>query len=382
MPDVPAHRLPDQGPLSERGFWVIFTAAWLAYSGLFLSLAVLTEGVTLGWGTLAALTNAGPPALFAIPLAAHRRYLLRPEWGLGRTVLVHAGVGLVYAVSTALLVTLLATWLGYEEAGLEAAGKAAAVAYRTLAGGFLYVVLAGFLMWAESIRRVHESRSFAAREAMLRAQAEARALRAQFNPHFVFNTLHSLMLLVRADPAAAEQAIEDVATLIRYASILQRNDIDVVPLPKELEVARRYLALEQLRLEDRLRVRWVVDVDASQMAIPSFSLQTLVENAIKHGIEPRPEGGAVEIAVRLRGETLEVVVADDGAGADPGTVRAATGRGLQLLEQRLKTLYGDAASVSWRTEPGRGFAATLKLPVAPAGPVPQLDVIHPAEVAR
>lgn len=359
---------------------MIFSAAWLAYAGLFLSLAVLTEGSTLGWAALAALTNAGPPALVAIPLAWHRRHLLRPEWGLGRTVLVHIGVGLLYAVGTSMLVTLAVTWLGYEEEALEAAGKAMAVAYRTVAGGFLYVVLAGFLMWAESIRRVHESRSLAAREAMLRAQAEAKALRAQFNPHFVFNTLHSLMLLVRADPAAAERAIEDVATLIRYASILQRNDIDVVPLTKELEVARRYLALEQLRLESRLRVRWVVDVDAGQVAIPSFSLQTLVENAIKHGIEPRPEGGLVEIAIRLKGKTLEVVVADDGAGSDASTVQAATGRGLQLLQRRFESLYAADASVSWQTEPGRGFAATLELPVARAGPVPQLDVIHSAEV--
>jgi two-component sensor histidine kinase len=382
MPDLPAQTPSDHGPLSERGFWMVFSAAWLAYSGLFLSVAVFTEGTSFAWGLMLALTNAAPPALVAIPIAARRRDLLRPEWSFGRTLLVHVVVGFAYAAVTAVLVTLFAAWMGYEEPGLEGAGKLAVVASRTVLSGFLYVALAGYIMWAESIRRVHESRTLAAREAVLRAQAEAKALRAQFNPHFVFNTLHSLMLLVRADPAAAEQAIEDVATLIRYASILQRNDIDVVPLTKELEVARRYLALEQLRLEERLRVGWVVDVDATAVAIPSFSLQTLIENAIKHGIEPRPEGGVIEIAIRLRGEALEVVVADDGAGADAATVRTAEGRGLQLLQQRLETLYGDGASVRWESEPGRGFRATLRFPAGSVGTVPQLDVIHTTEAAR
>jgi sensor histidine kinase YesM len=189
------------------------------------------------------------------------------------------------------------------------------------------------------------------------------------------------MLLVRADPAAAERAIEDVATLIRYASILQRAEIDVVPLTKELEVARRYLGLEQLRLEDRLRVTWAVEVEPAEVAIPSFALQTLVENAIKHGIEPRPEGGTVEIGVTRSEGVLEVVVADDGQGARPASVREAAGHGLELLERRLSNLYGEAGTLSWETAMGQGFRVTVRVPDSPPGSVPQLDVIRALENA-
>jgi len=312
MPDTGVQTAQDLSPITERGFWAVFVAGWLAYGGLYVSVGTLSEGMSLTWALLFAGMNAGPPAVLSVVVAANRRKLLRTEWGLGRTVAVQVGVGLVFAVTAATFVTTLVNVFGYEEPAMVEAGKSAAVLYRAVFMCFLYVMLAGFLMWAESIHRVHESRNLAAREAVLRAQAEATALRAQFNPHFVFNTLHSLMLLVRADPAAAERAIEDVATLIRYASILQRNEIDTVPLTKEIEVARRYLALEQLRLEDRLRVAWSVDVDPGEVAIPSFALQTLVENAIKHGLEPKPEGGTVQIDIGVRDGVLEVVVSDDG----------------------------------------------------------------------
>jgi two-component sensor histidine kinase len=371
-----ARPAPDPGSLTDRGFWLIFGVAWLAYFGLFFSVGMLAEGGSPGWALGVALVNAGPAAVLSVPVALRRRDLLRPERSLGRTVLLHLGVGLLYAVTTAALITALVGLVGYGEPGLQAAGMLAALTYRTVAAAFLYAVLAGFLMWSESLRRVHESRTLAAREAALRAQAEAKAIRAQFNPHFVFNTLHSLMLLVRADPAAAERAIEDVATLIRYASILQRNDIDTVPLAKELEVARRYVALERLRLEDRLRVTWTVDVDPGAFAIPSFALQTLLENAVKHGVEPRAQGGSVEVIVTARDGCLDVTVSDDGEGADPAEMEGAEGHGLQLLSHRLETLYGDSASLSWATEPGRGFSATVRVPAVDAGPSPELRVIQ------
>jgi LytS/YehU family sensor histidine kinase len=223
---------------------------------------------------------------------------------------------------------------------------------------------------------VHDSQRAVAREAVLRAEAEAKALRAQFNPHFVFNTLHSLMLLVRADPDAAERAIEDVATLIRYASIVQRRDLDVVPLSKELEVARRYVALERLRLGDRLRVSWAVDVDPSNFTVPAFALQTLVENAIKHGIEPRPGGGSVEVCARVGDGGLVLGVADDGAGAEPDAVAGRTGRGLDLLGRRLSGRYGGLAEIDWATTPGGGFSVTMRIPAEEPASEPALDVIE------
>ena len=208
---------------------------------------------------------------------------------------------------------------------------------------------------------------------MLRAEAEAKAIRAQFNPHFVFNTLHSLMLLVRKDPETAEQAIEDVAGLIRYASTLQRREIDQVSLGKELEFAQRYVSLEQLRLADRLDVRWTVDPDSRDVLVPAFALQTLVENAIKHGIAPKPEGGTLSVEAELQPGRLRLAVADDGMGAEPSAVLGNGGSGLELLRRRLRSVYGGTARLDWDATPGAGFTARLTLPLrrAPAAePLP------------
>ena len=352
------------GPVvSERGFWLAFSLGWLALAGVFVSAGV-AEGSNIGGALLGAVIGVGPFAALGVLVALRRRRLLRPEWTIGRTLAVHLVVGLVYALAAAVLGTIIHYSLGMEwvEAN-SAATPAVFFVFRVVSGFFFYAILAGFLMWTESLVRVHESRTVAAREAGLRAEAEAKALRAQFNPHFVFNTLHSLMLLVRAEPERAERAIEDVATLIRYASVLQREGVDKVPLDKEVVVARRYAALERLRLEDRLRLEWSVAPDVGHFLIPAFSLQSLLENAIKHAVAPSTDAVDVWVrATRVDGHLL-LEVADDGPGTDPAIVAAARGHGIDLLARRLASLYSADASLDYETSPGAGFRVTLRVPV-------------------
>jgi hypothetical protein len=307
-----------------------------------------------------------PPALFATLVASRRRDLLKPEWNIWRSVWVHFGIGVGYAVLSSTATIGLTLALGAFETVFAGESPAVAVIFFSFYYFLIYAVLAGFMMWSESLHRVEESRELAARESILRAEAEAKAVRAQFNPHFVFNTLHSLMLLVRADPSAAEKAIEDVASLIRYASVLERRDQDVVPLGEELEIARRYIGLESLRLSDRLRMKWAVDDGLDGVGVPPFCLQTLLENAIKHGISPKEEGGTIHVGIQRDSDHLGISIADDGVGAEPENVRRAEGKGLQLLQRRIATLFGDTASLTWETQAGRGFSALLRLPVTEA----------------
>lgn len=357
-----------------RSFWLGLAGGWLAYLVITVSAVAAFEDVPLSEVLIIGVVNVVPPALVSVVVALNRRRLLRPEWGLARTLAVHVVVGLAFAVVTSTLaLTLMPSGGAFGEladASYEVRFAAIMMSYL-----FLYAVFFGFLMWSESIRRVQSSHRVAAREAVLRAEAEAKAIRAQFNPHFVFNTLHSLMLLVRADPTTAERAIEDVATLIRYASIVQRRDIDSVVLAKELEVARRYVDLERLRLEDRLRVSWSIDVDPGAVTIPAFALQTLVENAIRHGIEPRTRGGSVRIDVRAEGGSLIVTVADDGRGADPGVIETSKGRGLVLLRERLESRYGSEGHLEYDTSPDGGFTVVLRLPVEAPTPTAALNAI-------
>ena len=342
----------------DRSFWILFSAGWIVYGGLMVFTAVLE-----GESVLARLATVLPPAAFAVVIASRRRLFLKPEWHIWKTVGVHLGVGLGYAVSSSLGIVALTMALGAFDSAFAGESLAAAVVYFSVFHFFLYAVLAGFMMWSESLHRVEESRALAARESVLRAEAEAKAVRAQFNPHFVFNTLHSLMLLVRADPSAAERAIEDVASLIRYASVLERRDQDLVPLGEEMEIARRYMGLESLRLADRMKIEWDIDSELETVQVPPFSLQTLLENAIKHGIAPKEEGGSIRVQVRKDSDLLAISVEDDGLGAKPETVQGAEGNGLNLLQRRLSTLFGDTASLTWRTAPGKGFSVLLKVPV-------------------
>ncbi len=358
-----------------RPFWTGFTAGWAAYAGLLLTSELAVEPGSVVRPLLLALANTLPYALVSAVVAMNRRRLLRPEWPMAKTLVVHALVGLIFTVIASALLYGLTDVTGLRTGEMADQPLHLQLVYLLISGLILYVIFLGLLMWSESVRRVRETDEAMAREAILRAKAEAKALRAQFNPHFVFNTLHSLMLLVRADPAAAERAIEDVATLIRFASIVQRRDLDTVPLAKELEVARRYVDLEQLRLDDRLRVRWHIDVDPTRFAIPAFALQTLVENAIKHGIEPRVSGGSVVVRVDHQAGRLRVAVDDDGVGADRVRVEAQAGHGLDLLRRRFESRYGSRGSVSVTTAPGEGFGVVLEMPAERATAQPELDVI-------
>jgi hypothetical protein len=387
-PNDPAEQLPldPLEPLGSghsagsRSFWILFSVGWLAYVGL------LATSATIGREPLGPpmASTLGPIALAAV-LAWRRRDLLRPESTFLRTVALHLGLGVIYALTSAIVSAVSVGMTVPPGDTFWNAGPVTLVEYLSFLYFILYLVLIGFLMWTESISRVQESYAMAAREAVLRTRAEARALRAQFNPHFVFNTLHSLMMLVREEPKAAAKAIEDVAALIRYATRLERQGQDTVPLRQEIEIAERYLALETLRLSERLAVVWEIAPGLECHNVPSFSLQTLLENAIKHGLSPKPEGGTVRIRVALEHRHLELSVEDDGMGADRENVLEAEGKGLHLLARRLVALYGRGASLTWRTACGQGFSVLLKIPVqataqetvGPTAAGPESDVLSP-----
>ncbi len=345
----------------SRSLWILFSVGWLGYIGL-LAVPSALEGEPVG----PPIASTLGPILLATLVARWRRSLLRPEATLLRTMVVHLGVGIAYAVTSAIISAAVVDLIVQPRDTFWNSSPSVIIPYLSVLHLILYMVLAGFLMWTESIRQVHESHAKLAHEAVLRAQAEVKALRAQLSPHFVLNTLHSLIILVREEPEAAEKAIEDVGALIRYASRLEKCDRDTVPLPKEIEIAERYLALESLRLATRLAVSWEISADPELYYVPSFSLQSLLENAIKHGLFPKPEGGKVRIGIGVEDGHLAMSVLDNGLGADPGDVVDGEGRGLGLLARRLRALYGPGASLTWDTARGRGFSVMLKIPLASA----------------
>ncbi len=173
---------------------------------------------------------------------------------------------------------------------------------------------------------------------LLRREAELRTLESKVNPHFLFNCLNSIRALVAEDPAKAQDMITRFAAILRYN--LNRDMNRLVPLAEEVEVAADYLALESIRFEDRLRVEFEISADAAKTPVPPMLLQTLVENALKHGIARQPEGGAVTVRASVRAGQLALSVENTGSLA-PSTPDA--GLGLKIARDRLRLLYADRA---------------------------------------
>jgi two-component system sensor histidine kinase AlgZ len=192
-------------------------------------------------------------------------------------------------------------------------------------------------------------------------EAELRALEAQINPHFLFNCLNSIRGLVVEDPQKAQEMITRFATLLRYN--LTHDSRHTVPLSAEAEVVADYLALEKVRFEDRLRLQVTIDPAAASLPVPPMILQSLVENALKHGIARLPQGGDLQIRAAARNGTLVLEVENTGELTDSRSTDTQVG--LNNIRERLRILYGDRASLALRNSEGGHVVATVQIPKVP-----------------
>ena len=200
-------------------------------------------------------------------------------------------------------------------------------------------------------------------------EAELRALKSQVNPHFLFNSLNSLRALIDEDAPKAREAVTRLANMLRYS--LQSGQQETVPLEDEIRIVEDYLALEHIRHESRLRVRWEIAPDARRVNVPPMLLQTLVENAVKYGISTRRDGGELEITARVNGAGLNIRVTNPGdLGASSNTSAAlagsSTGVGLRNASERLKLLFGERATLTVLAEPAGCVTAAVIIPLASA----------------
>lgn len=180
-------------------------------------------------------------------------------------------------------------------------------------------------------------------------EAELRALKSQVNPHFIFNSLNSLRALIDENPTRAREAVTQLANLLRYS--LQSGQLETVPFEDELRIVNDYLALEQVRHEERLRVRLDVAPETLGLPIPPLLLQTLVENAVKYGISVRPEGGEIAIIARRENDALMLRVTNPGdLSAAVARRPASTGMGLRNAADRLRLLFGERATLQLRSD--------------------------------
>jgi len=195
-------------------------------------------------------------------------------------------------------------------------------------------------------------------------EARLDALQRQINPHFLFNTLNSIASLVRVKPEMARTMTVKLANILR--ALLKEHD-SYVPLSQELRFTDDYLDIEVVRFgADKLRVEKDIDPETLDVLVPSILLQPLIENSIKHGLEPRINGGTVTLSSRMKGDRVMIEVADDGVGMvqqpESALKRTGNGIGMKNVRERLEVLYGPEAYFTVVSNPGRGTRVSIELP--------------------
>ena len=276
---------------------------------------------------------AEPVLLVSLPLFCAARRLLH-------ALPYPTAVALVLGVELVLTLGWLAL-LGeaYAEAARPAAWKAAALCLAATAATLLYFDL----------------RARAQSPAV--AEARIQALQARIRPHFFFNSLNTVISLIRAQPRVAERALEDLADLFRG---LMAGTQTLNALAREIDFVRQYLAIEALRLGDRLQVAWESDGMPGEALVPSMLLQPLVENAVYHGIQPLEKGGEIRITARAEGEELLIQLTNPYTAQ--GDRHAGNRMALDNIRERLRLHYDAEASLETRSEGGL-YTVTIRLPL-------------------
>jgi LytS/YehU family sensor histidine kinase len=282
----------------------------------------------------------------------------------GRALAVHALAACSYSVvhCACMIGTRLLIW--------ENASKSPTVAWTSfiqrqflLNLDFTLMTYTTVLGLSYALHYNRESRARAVKEAQLEtrlAEARLRTLEAELQPHFLFNTLHAISSLVHTNPDGADRMISRLSDLLRLT--FDRSGAARVSLQEELEFLQKYLEIEQTRFHDRLTVRFDIDPETLDAEVPRLILQPLVENAIKHGVSPKPGAGLVQIATRRRDAKLWIEVSDNGVGLSAGArEQLRSGVGLSNTRDRLECLYGPAHRIEF-SDGAKGLAVTLEIP--------------------
>ena len=353
--------------------WLLYAAAWVPVAAAYAQLIGRERGMSGGPAIYAGLDYAIIPALLGVAV-----------WWLTGRVRWPARYPLLFFALHFLFATIYsAAWLSLVFGSIAmGTGWSRALAitrmfagWQLLTGFWTYGITAGIGYAIRITKSLREKEAARARAEAARVTAELSALRGQLNPHFLFNTLHTVIALVRRDPHKAEAALEQFGEMLRYVLDLNRTKQEDVQLADEIEFVRNFLALEQLRLTDRLRVVEKISPDTLDCVIPSLTLQPLVENAVKYAVAPRVEGGRITISSWLEGSSLVLEVSDDGPGVSESAA-SGTGVGLRAVRQRLETRYPGESSFEITMAPGVGFTVRLSLPARSGAAVPSLSSLR------
>jgi len=334
----------------------IALAAWLPFFALWVLFVMSFARDPFSTIFVSSLINMGSAGLLGIAVWQLCR---RWPWPLGFNLnfyLLQAVFALLYAAAWIVVVDGLDALLHGRP--MSTYWSLPILARELMTGIWFYTIFAGVSYAIQTRSRLHEKETLTTRAEAQAAAARLDAIRARLNPHFLFNALHTLAALVKFRPVMAEGAIERLGDMLRYT--LKEDGRELVEFSEEYDFTRQYLAFEHLRYEDRLTIDMQIDEESFNFEIPPFSMQTLAENAVRHAIAVRPQGGSIWIKCSCQQGRLTVSVRDDGPG-DGQDDGPSNGFGLRSLRERLRSAYGPSADLRVHSTP-EGFEASFEIP--------------------
>ena len=334
---------------SRRALWLQLLIGWFPVWAFFaILIATVHSGTGLGAAALLSLRSIVAAAALALLV---QRLTERVPWRTPvslRFVALHLAAAHGYAAAWIILNSAIESIFSGELVLVVGISLTSSF----VMGIWLYVMIAGVSYTLQSTERAADAEATAAR-------AQLAALRSQLNPHFLFNALHTVVQLIPRHPREAADAAEQVAGLLRTT---MEEDRDIVSVAEELAFVERYLDVERIRFGDRLRVHVEVPDEVRAATIPSFAVQTLVENAVRHGAAPRVDPTDVTIVGVLEKGAISLTVIDTGGGATAEQLKDTSGTGLRRLRERLSALYGDRAKLEVTRRETGGLSVSLRIP--------------------
>jgi len=347
--------------------WGLIYACWLFIALFYTTQAGLQAtyaGSSFPWWRVLRTELVHASLWVALTLAILRIDRMFPLDGgaWGRACLVHLVASILFSALHPLALVFIVRLFGWlsSQQPLWQICKASVVGYFHVNLTFYWGIIGVRYIVANYHRYRDRELKASNLEAQL-AQSQLQVLRMQLQPHFLFNALNTISVLMTEDPRAANRTLVRLSDLLRMT--LDANGKQVVPLKQEMEILQSYLDIVRTRFHDRLTVRIEVEPAALDAQVPSFLLQPLVENAIRHGVSPHARHGLVEISARRDGDTLRLDVHDNGDGlSEDGSGPPAHGMGISTTRARLDQLYGSAHRFEIRNDPEGGARVKLVLP--------------------
>lgn len=366
-------------PLSPQKYWRLTIAFWGSFAAISYGQGVLTALVTgrtrlytetvqwfIHWGLWILIT---PVILIA---AHHFPVVNRSPWKLVRVIGIHlVFLTVIFASLTFiefLIVRELYLWEAGQDTTVEQVVLKSINTYVFRVAIYMLIVL-GYNI-AQYIHRNQQLKdqnsAYQLKTAQLQGEltmAQLQALKMQLKPHFLFNTLNSLVgLMMMRENKKAINMVNSLSTLLR--TLVDTKDVVQVPLCQEVEFAKEYLYIQQIRFEDRLSIEWDLHEDTASALVPQYILQPLIENSVIHGIEKLSRPAVIRISTGFQHDSLRIEVLDNGVGFNQKARSGRQGVGISIVRQRLDRLYGQDASLTYESPERGGTLAVLSLPLS------------------